>query len=156
MRGKIRVLFGLLSLLLAAPLPLPTAAADKNLGDLKISQAWSRSTPKLARAGVGYLTIQNDGDKPDRLISVVCSCAENTGMHETKMANGMMQMVSAPDGIIIPAHQTVVLKPSGKHFMFMGLRRQFVSDETFNATLTFEVAGTVDISFEIKPLRRRR
>jgi copper(I)-binding protein len=154
MRGKVRVLFGALSLLLAAP--LPTAAADNSIGYLKISQAWSRSTPKLARVGVGYLTIQNYGATPDRLIDIVCSCAEDTGMHETIMANGMMEMVGAPDGITIPAHQTVILKPSGKHLMFIGLRRQFVGDETFEATLTFEAAGTIDITFDIKPLRRRK
>jgi copper(I)-binding protein len=45
-------------------LPLPEIKA----GDLVITQAWSRATSKGAKAGAGYLTIENKGSTPDRLI----------------------------------------------------------------------------------------
>ena len=154
MKRRIAFLVGTLSLFLAAP--LAAMAEGVQAGGLKISHGWSRSTPKLARVGVGYLTIENEGAKADRLIAIVCSCAKNIGMHETELKDGLMQMTIAPDGFVIPPHQTVILKPSSKHLMFMGLQQQFIADESFVATLTFEQAGVVDITFKIEPLRRQK
>jgi copper(I)-binding protein len=45
------------------------AIADEiKAGDLVVTQAWSRATPKGAKAGAGYLTIENKGSTPDRLV----------------------------------------------------------------------------------------
>lgn len=50
-------------------------AEDVKVGDLVISQAWSRATPNGARTGGGYLTIENKGSAPDRLIDGVAAVA---------------------------------------------------------------------------------
>jgi copper(I)-binding protein len=39
-----------------------------HVGDLVITQAWSRATPGGAKIGGGYLTIENTGTTPDRLM----------------------------------------------------------------------------------------
>ena len=46
----------------------PARADEVKAGDLVISQAWSRATPKGAKTGGGYLIIENKGSGPDRLI----------------------------------------------------------------------------------------
>ena len=52
----------------AVLLAAPVRADDVKAGDLVITQAWSRATPGGAKVGGGYLTIENRGSKPDRLI----------------------------------------------------------------------------------------
>ena len=51
-----------------ALLPRPRAPQEVKAGDLVITQAWSRATPGGAKIGGGYLTIENKGTAPDRLI----------------------------------------------------------------------------------------
>ena len=46
----------------------PRRAEDGKAGDLVITQAWSRATPGGAKIAGGYLTIENKGAAPDRLI----------------------------------------------------------------------------------------
>ena len=56
------------AVLLATLLAAPARAQEVKAGDLVITQAWSRATPGGARVGGGYLTIENKGSAPDRLI----------------------------------------------------------------------------------------
>src|ERR1700755_658396 len=46
----------------------PARAEDVKAGDLVISQAWTRATPGGARTGGGFLTIENKGTSPDKLV----------------------------------------------------------------------------------------
>ena len=47
-------------------------AHDYKVGPLKIGHPWSRATPAGAKVGGGYLSIENTGTTPDRLVSVAC------------------------------------------------------------------------------------
>lgn len=125
------------------------AAAEISIG---VENAWSRATPPGVEIGVGYLTIKNEGDTPDRLVSVTTSVAEKTEIHRTKMTDGKMEMRPVPDGVAIPAKGTVVLEPAGYHLMLMGLKAPLAKGSTFSATLTFERAGTVDVTFSVAGL----
>ena len=53
---------------LIAHLGAPAHAQEVKAGDLVITQAWSRATPGGAKIAGGYLTIENKGAAPDRLI----------------------------------------------------------------------------------------
>lgn len=55
----------------------------------------------------------------------------------------MMKMFEIEGGLVIPAGQTVELKPKAKHIMFMKVAKQPAVDTSFKGTLTFEKAGTV-------------
>ena len=57
-----------LAALMAAVFTVPAQAGDAKAGDLVITQAWSRATPGGAKIAGGYLTIENKGATPDRLI----------------------------------------------------------------------------------------
>jgi periplasmic copper chaperone A len=67
MRTMLRGLTG--AALVACLLAAPAHADDVKAGDLSISQGWARATPRGAKIGGGYLTIQNNGNAPDRLVS---------------------------------------------------------------------------------------
>lgn len=117
---------------------------------ITVEDAWSRATPPGVDIGVGYLTIRNDGDASDRLLSVKTSVAESSEVHQSKMTDGKMEMRPVPDGIPVPAKGTVTLEPAGYHLMLMGLKAPLAKGSTFTGTLTFEHAGTIDVTFQIE------
>ena len=121
-------------------------------GSILVDNAWSRATAQGVDIGVGYLTIKNDSDTPDRLVSVSAAVAEKVEMHQTQMVDGTMQMRPVPDGIPIPAKGTVMLEPAGYHLMLMGLKAPLQMGTTFGASLAFEQAGTVDVTFHVEGL----
>src|SRR5579872_3906223 len=71
-------------------LATPVCAAEVKAGDLIITQAWSRATPGGAKVGGGYLTIENKGTTPDRLIGGSVDIAARVQVHEMSMNNGVM------------------------------------------------------------------
>ena len=60
--------------LLASFQGTPARAEDVKAGDLVITQAWSRATPGGAKTGGGFLTIENKGSAPDKLIGAQRRC----------------------------------------------------------------------------------
>jgi copper(I)-binding protein len=59
-------------------------------------------------------------------------------------------MAQLPDGLPIPAGQTVTLQPGGFHLMFMQLKQALVEGTKLPVTLTFEKAGTVEVELDIE------
>ena len=83
-----RLVLALVSYAAAAP----ALAEEVKAGDLVISQAWSRATPGGAKIGGGYLTIENKGSTPDRLLGGSADVADRVQIHEMAMNNGVMTM----------------------------------------------------------------
>ncbi len=71
---------------------MPVAAEEITAGNLKISAAWVRATPKGAPVGGGYLTITNTGTTPDRLVGGSSDVSNTFEVHEMSMDNGVMKM----------------------------------------------------------------
>jgi periplasmic copper chaperone A len=134
----------------AAPAARYAIAAEFKAGDIAVEAPWSRATPGGAKVGAGYLTIKNGGAAPDRLVSATVDIAERTEIHEMSMSDGMMKMRQVSDGMAVPAGGSVALAPNGYHLMFLGLKKPLTEGGTFTGTLTFEKAGTVAVTFEVK------
>jgi periplasmic copper chaperone A len=137
----------------AAILTTPWAGAhdtEIKLGNLVITGAWSRQSPMAADVAAGFVTITNQGQEDDRLIKAETAISSMTQLHDMKMEGDVMKMFEIPGGIAIPAGSTVELKPKSLHLMFMGLRTPPVEGEQFTATLTFEKAGSVEVTFDVK------
>ncbi|MGX5736264.1 copper chaperone PCu(A)C [Bosea thiooxidans] len=118
-------------------------------GPLKIGHPWSRATPAGAKVGGGYLTIENTGSAPDRLVSVSVPFAARAEIHEMAMKDGVMTMRPLDQGVQVPAGAKVEFKPGGYHIMFMELKQQLNQGEMLKGTLTFEKAGSVDVEFKV-------
>src|SRR5262245_22965076 len=84
-------------------------AQEVRAGDLVISQAWSRATPGGAKIAGGYLTIDNKGSTPDRLVSIAGEVAGKVEIHEMAMNNGVMTMRPLDKGLPIEPGKTVKL-----------------------------------------------
>jgi len=119
------------------------------VGDLAISGAFTRATLPNAPVGGAYLNITNNGAADDRLVSVSTPAAGMSQIHEMKMDGDVMKMNELPDGLVVPAGQTVKLEPGGYHLMLMKLTGPLVEGQTITVTLTFEKAGKVDVELPI-------
>lgn len=122
-------------------------AAEVSVGKIKISRLWSRATPGGARVGAGYLTIRNLGSKSDRLVSGKAEIAERVEVHSMRVTDGIMRMRRLTQGLEIGPIATIEFKPGGYHFMFVGLKRPIVKGESIRASLVFEIAGEVEVTF---------
>ena len=136
----------LLSTLLAAP----ARAQEVKAGDLVITQAWGRATPGGAKVAGGYLTIENKGSTPDRLIGGTVDVAAKVEVHEMATKNGVMTMRQLDSGLTIEPGKTVKLAPGGYHLMMLDLKSPLKKGDQLPVTLEFEKAGKVTVSFDIQ------
>ncbi|MCX5495467.1 copper chaperone PCu(A)C [Kaistia dalseonensis] len=144
-----RAALGLAALALLSISAETASAHDFKAGAITIDHPWSRATPPGASVGGGYLTITNDGDTPDRLVSATISAADRAEIHEMAVKDGVMTMRPVPDGVAVPAHGSVTFSPGGYHLMFVKLAKPLVKGEKIAGTLTFEKAGTVAVEFDV-------
>lgn len=114
-------------------------------GSLEVSGGTTKAMLPGQPVGGGYVTIKNAGDSDDKLIGVESSSAGRAEIHEMAMVNDVMKMRKLDDGIVIPAGQTVELKPGGLHMMFFDVKKPFAEGDKVPVTLIFEKAGKVEI-----------
>lgn len=127
-------------------------AHDYKVGDLTIDHPVARETPAKAPVSAGYMTITNNGDTDDRLIGASVGFAGTAELHEMVMDGDVMRMSEVEGGIVIPAGESVQLMPGGLHVMFMDMQQSLAEGEEHAATLTFEKAGSVDVTLNVETL----
>ncbi|NEK18382.1 copper uptake system-associated protein [Rhizobium leguminosarum] len=123
-------------------------AEDYKAGDLTISHPASHAMVPGAKVGDGFVTITNNGTQPDRLIAARSARAGQVQLHQMKIDNGIMIMGELKGGLSLPAGQTIKLAPD-YHLMFMNVEKPFKQGEKIDATLTFEKAGDVQVTFAV-------
>jgi len=138
------------ALFVAAVIAAPARAQEVKAGDLVITQAWTRATPNGAKIGGGYLTIENKGSTPDRLIGGSADIAGKVEVHEMAMKDGVMKMRALDDGLTIEPGKTVKLAPGGYHLMMFDLKSPLKQGDTLPITLKFEKAGEVKVSLAVE------
>ncbi|TAN04750.1 MAG: copper chaperone PCu(A)C [Rhizobiaceae bacterium] len=143
------VLLALFSAGAALALSSVAHAGDFKAGAIEIENPWSPSAPNGAKVAGGYFTIVNHGATPDRLVSATAAIAGKAGIHQMTVKNGVMEMREVKGGLEVPASATVKLKPGAYHLMFMDLKHLPKRGESFSGTLTFEKAGTVNVTFDV-------
>ena len=135
--------------LIAAALAALLGSSPAVAAEVTVAQAWSRATPKGAKVAGGYLTIENRGVQPDRLLSASSGAAAKVEIHQMSMQDGIMTMRPLDGGLAIPPDTTVTLVPGGDHIMFIGLIAPFEEDQRIPVLLNFERAGKIETIFEI-------
>lgn len=139
-----------LTLTLAAAITLARGAEDKP-GKLAVLGAWARATPPGATVGAGYMTIENRGGEPDRLLSAASPIAGSVELHETVRTGDVatMRPVANPT---VPPGGALAMAPGGAHLMLMDLTAPLQPGQSVPLTLTFEKAGAIDVSMEVLPI----
>jgi copper(I)-binding protein len=138
------------TLLISSLFAAPVRAEEVKAGDLVITQAWSRATPGGAKIAGGYLTIENKGSAPDRLIGGAGDVAGKIEVHEMSMKDGVMTMRPLDKGLTIEPGKTVKLAPGGYHLMLIDLKHPLKQGEQVPITLEFENAGKVNLSLDVQ------
>ena len=129
-----------------------TGADTLKVGDLTVASPWTRATPGGAKIAGGYLKITNNGMSPDRLVGITSAGADRVEIHEMSMTDGVMKMRPLADGLTVKPGETVEFKPGGFHLMFMDIKQPLNQGDTLKATLKFEKAGTLDVSFNVNAM----
>ena len=126
----------------AAPAVQDTADAE-----IMIEEPYARaSIPN----GAVFMTLMNEGNSDDVLISAESEVAKAVELHESKMnEDGVMKMSPVPN-IPVAAGGSATLKPGGLHVMLMGLQKELAVGDTFTVTLNFEKAGPQTIEVEVR------
>jgi len=135
---------------LATLLAAPVRAEEVKVGDLVITQAWSRATPSGAKVAGAYLTVENKGTAADRLVGGSADVAGKVEVHEMAMEGGVMKMRPLDKGLAIDPGKTVKLAPGGYHIMLMNLKTPLKQGEKVPLTLQFEKAGKVNVSLDVQ------
>jgi len=116
------------------------------VGDLDIMAPYSRGT--LERGAV-FFTVVNNGTEDDALIAAAADIAGSAEIHETVM-NDSQAMMQPVEKIDVPAGGEVTLEPGGLHVMLLDLPEPLEVGQTFPVELTFEKAGTVELTVEVQ------
>jgi periplasmic copper chaperone A len=140
---------GIMAAMLSYFCPAHASAEEVKAGDLVITQAWSRATPGGAKIGGGYLTIDNKGSTPDRLLGASADIADRVQIHEMSVNNGVMTMRPLDKGLAIEPGKTVKLAPGGYHLMLLDLKSPLKQGDRLPVTLEFEKAGKVKLSLDV-------
>ena len=124
-------------------------AHEYHVGQLDIGHPWTRATAKGQPSAVGFLTIENQGDQPDTLLSATSPAAADTQIHSMTMEEGVMKMRPAEGGVPLPPGELVKLQPNGLHLMLIGLKEPFKEGQRIPLTLTFAHAGQVQVELAV-------
>jgi copper(I)-binding protein len=132
-----------------AVLVVPAFADDFTLKTLRIEHPYARPTPPGARSGAVYFVVRNLGNGPERLLRVASPVAGTVELHTMSMDGTVMRMrpVSALD---IPPGSRVTLGSGGHHVMLSGLVRPLAVGDRIPLTLTFDKAGSVDVTATVE------
>ncbi len=132
-----------------AVLPFAAGAHGSRLGAIAIGHPWARATVPGQPTGGGYLSLDNRGGTADRLVGAHSPACERVELHAMWMEGDVMRMRQR-DAIELPAGGRVEFKPGGLHLMLVGLKAPLKAGETFPLTLTFEKAGTVEVTVNVQ------
>src|SRR5260221_304918 len=102
----------------------PAQSQEVKLGDLVISQPWSRAAPRGAEVANGYLTIENKGTTADRLVGGSTEAAEKLQIQQISMVGGGMTVQPVDGGLGISPGEKVVLAPGGYRLALLKLKSQ--------------------------------
>lgn len=130
----------------AAFLSTATAAHQIKSGDLVI---FHPSAPATDGAdGVVFMTIENRGARPERLLGAETDAAQRVELHRHDTADGAVKMVPV-EAVELPPGQTAKLTAKGAHLMLVGLKQPLVEYGSFPMILLFETAGRVKVEIEV-------
>lgn len=140
-------------LALACLMVSPAMAQTYSLGDIAIADTWIQEAPPRAPTLAGYVTITNSGSADDRLVGIESDAVEKVELHTSVVTDGIARMAPMQGGFVVPVGETVVLGEEGTHAMFIGPNQAYRDGAEIAATLIFEKAGRIDVTFQVD--RRR-
>jgi len=123
---------------------MPAQAAETQVGDLVVIDAWTGPAPADAEFVPVFMTIRAGAETEDVLVGAETDKAEETELRQCAGEFGVMRSV-AVDEIEIPEGEATELEPCGYHVMLMSITEPLVVGEQFSLTLEFDESGEAEI-----------
>lgn len=95
-----------------------------------------------------YLRIRNRGAADQVIVAAESAAAEQVAFHRTVVENEIARM-EAIDALIIPAGETLELRPGGTHIMLSGLSHDLTPESTFSLQLKCSSGEIYHLDFQI-------
>ena len=134
-------------------LAMSIAFAASAAAQVTVREPWIRATVPAAQATGAFMELVSKQDA--RLVEVRSPAAGIIEIHQMSMQGDRM-MMSAVEGLDLPAGKTVALASGGYHIMMMDLKRQMKAGETVPMTLVIQAKGkkpeNVEVQVPVKPL----
>ncbi len=138
-----------------ALLCLTAQAHDARIGSIHVIHPAAPATLPGQRSGAVYLSIENEGAAADRLLSL-SSPAGSVAIHSMAMDGTIMRMREV-DSLALPPATKVVMQADGAyHLMLTGLKQPLAVGDKIPLKMTFERAGTVEVSVHVGPNAAQR
>jgi periplasmic copper chaperone A len=102
---------------------------------------------KESKTGSIYLSVMNQGAKPDKLIGIKTEAAESAELHNVTNIDGVFRMRPVAN-VEIGAGAKVDLR-NEMHIMLFGLKQPLVKDNSVRITLDFETAPDLVVDVPI-------
>ena len=118
-------------------------------GDLHVGHGWTYEVAAMAHAVDVYLTIENEGEEPDRLIGASVDFASKIEIQAPVVEDGVLKTATV-EAVEIAPGQTLTFQPGGVHLVLQSVQKAFDHGEHFDLALTFEKAGTVEVEIEVE------
>ena len=113
--------------------------------DIFVKNAFAITSTPMAKSGAIFMTIDNNGNYDDQLLSVVTDISKMSQLHTHKMEGDIMRMVHVHEGLKIGAQSHTKLERGGSHVMLMGISKVLKVNELFYLSLKFKNAGIIEI-----------
>ena len=111
---------------------------------LEIYDAYAPA-PAAPDVGSLYFTVVNVGSEPDTLVAVETSAGGTATLHRMiHEADAMRMQATGP--MVIPASDSLRLRPGGYHVMISNLSNRPAVGDTLAVVLTFTRSGAIEIS----------
>ena len=129
----------------------PSSPAEYRFEPLRIDRPIARATPPGAKTGAVFFTIDNAGNRADRLLRASTPIAAGVVLHQMTQSGGMMTMRAVPSLEIGPGMK-LELGPGAYHLMLIDLKQPLKAGERFPLTLAFERLGTVTVTVSVEDI----
>jgi copper(I)-binding protein len=113
--------------------------------DIFVKNAFAITSTPMAKSGAIFMTIENNGNYDDQLLSVVTDISKMSQLHTHKIEGDIIKMVHVHEGFKIGAQSNTKLERGGRHIMLMGISRVLKINDLFALVLKFKNAGIIEI-----------
>ncbi len=146
-----------LSAMLAHPAPgvvvasgASTASAVSIIDHLRVSEPWVRASSGDAGVTQAYFTVENRGTLQDRLLSVTSDAVASITIVDARATAETDGEAPVTNGLTIAPGERLELRPGAYHLALNGLKKPLSTGQTVQATVTFEKAGPLTLSFSVE------
>lgn len=123
-------------------------AENFQFGTLLIEDAWARPTGRTGGLAAVYLTLTNQAETDDKIITVSSTASDVAEIHTMTMHGGVMRMRALRE-LSLPAGESTVLEPKGDHIMLIGLLTPLKEGDNIEVMLELEQLGEITLQVPV-------